>query len=304
MRPATGRLPQGGGPYCVWGRYLPHGEARRGVIGVIPARRRRTVAAVVQDRLQIVRSPTSACWRRGPASAARELDRLVRPFRAFCDARRAGRRTTKRAPRPSSGGSRPTVPWWDSVTARTIERPRPLDPPRSLEPRKKRSNTLSCSSSGIPGPSSSTASTTTPCDALDLRLDRRAGVGVAQRVLHQVEDQPVQLVARAFDDHPRRRGDGDLVVARHGLELRGRLGDDRGQVDGLVRGHAARVGAREQQQVRDEAAHAAARSAGRRRRPRAARPPGTPPAARGWPARRSAACAARARRPRRTRAGG
>ena len=49
-----------------------------------------------------------------------------------------------------------------------------------------------------------------------------------------------------------------MVVAGDGLELAGRLGDDLGQVDGHVRSGAAGVGAREQQEVGDEAAHAAA----------------------------------------------
>ena len=111
----------------------------------------------------------------------------------------AGNRTTKRAPRPSSGSSSETVPSWDAATARTIERPRPLEPLRSPAPRKKRSNTLSCSSGGIPGPSSSTDEDDLAVAPLHRRLDRGAGVGVAQRVLEQVEREPVQLVARALD---------------------------------------------------------------------------------------------------------
>ena len=196
------------------------------------------------------------------------------------------------------------MPWWDSVTARTIERPSPLDPPRSLEPRKKRSKTLSRSSSGMPGPVVLDGEHDVAVDALHLRLDRRARVRVPERVLHQVEDQPVQLVARAVDDHARRGGDRDLVVAGHGLELGGRVGHDRGDVDRLVRRPRARRPRARAAAGRRPGGASGARSAARRRRPRAARRPGTPPAARGWRAPRSAACAARARRRRRTRAGG
>ena len=55
--------------------------------------------------------------------------------------------------------------------------------------------------------------------ALDGRLDRRAGIGVPQRVLHQVQHQPVQLVAHAVDPRAGRRRDGDLVAAGDRLEL-------------------------------------------------------------------------------------
>ena len=55
---------------------------------------------------------------------------------------RAGNRTTNRAPRPSSGSSSVTVPSCDCATARTIARPRPLEPLRSPAPRKKRSVTF------------------------------------------------------------------------------------------------------------------------------------------------------------------
>ena len=80
--------------------------------------------------------------------------------------------------------------------------------------------------------------------------------------------------------------DRDLVVAGDRLELGGGVGDDarrgrRARCGGL----AAGVGAGEQQQVGDEAAHAAASSAARTRRPRAARRRASPRAARGWPAR-------------------
>ena len=113
------------------------------------------------------------------------------------------------------------MPWWLSATARTIESPSPEEPERSPWARKKRSKTLSCSSAGMPGPSSSTASTMWPLERSTRRLDRGPGVGVAQRVLHQVEHEPVQLVLHAFDLGARGRRDRDLVVARDRLELGG-----------------------------------------------------------------------------------
>ena len=156
----------------------------------------------------------------------------------------------------------------------------------------------------MPGPSSSTASTTSPLRRSTRGLDRGARVGVAQRVLHQVEHEPVQLVARALDLRARRRGDRDLVVAGHRLELGGRLGDDLGEVDRAVRRLAARRRRGRAAAGRRPAGASGATSAARTRPPRAARPRAPPRAARGWPAPRSAACAARARRRRRTRAGG
>ena len=195
-------------------------------------------------------------------------------------------------------------PPWDSATARTIESPRPelpaavaaaadealedrggevvghagtvvLDRERRTSPSPRRTDARICVPSGR----------------------------VAHRVLHQVEREPVQLVARPVDDHVV-GVDGQLVAARDRLELGRRLGERRRATSVGSRGaRAAGVGAREQQQVGDQPAHAArraqrgggglallARRAARR-------------AARGWRARWSAACAARARRRRRTRAG-
>ena len=66
----------------------------------------------------------------------------------------------------------------------------------------------------------------------------------------------MQLVARAVDPGAGRRVDRDVVVAGHRLELGRRLGHHLGEVDGPVRRLAAGVGAGEQQQVADQAAHA------------------------------------------------
>src|SRR3954469_14618556 len=55
--------------------------------------------------------------------------------------------------------------------------------------------------------------------ALDARLHRRARIGVAERVLHQVQDEPAELVLHAEDLGPGRGRDRDLVIAGDGLEL-------------------------------------------------------------------------------------
>ena len=152
------------------------------------------------------------------------------------------------------------MPWWLSATARTIARPRPEEPERSPWARKKRSKTFSCSSVGMPGPVVLDREHDVAVGALDRRLHGRAGVGVAQRVLHQVEHEPVQLVLHAVDLGALDRVDRDLVVARHRLELGGGRGHDVGEVDDAARRLAPRVGAREQQQVGDQAAHPPARA--------------------------------------------
>ena len=85
------------------------------------------------------------------------------------------------------------------------------------------------------------------------------------------------------------------------------VGGDLGEIAPAPRAGAAGVGAREQQQVGDQAAHPPRRAERRRRRSPARRGRrrgrrGSPRAARGWRGCWSAACAARARRRRRTRA--
>ena len=107
-----------------------------------------------------------------------------------------------------------TLPPCVSATALTIARPSPKEPPRSPAPRTKRSNSVGASSSGTPGPSSSTTSVglTAGASAVATRI-ARAGRRVAQRVLDQVDRQAVQLVARAVDDAPGCASSDDLVIA-------------------------------------------------------------------------------------------
>ena len=188
---------------------------------------------------------------------------------AFTAERESGRRSGRRARRAAARAF--TVPWWLSATARTIASPSPEEPERSPWARKKRSKTLSCSSGGMPGPSSSTASTTWPLERSTRRLDRRARVGVAQRVLHQVQHEPVQLVLHALDLGALDRGDRDLVVAGDRLELGGGRGDDVGEVD--RRGAAARGRRRRGRAAagRRPGGASGGSSAARRRRPPGAR---------------------------------
>ena len=149
-------------------------------------------------------------------------------------------------------------PPWDSATARTIARPRPKEPPRSPAPRTKRSNSVGASSGGTPGPSSSTTSRAWPSRGRS-RCDTRISVpgGVWRRAFSiRLIVEPVQLVARALDER------------RLDVERRSRAPALTGPSSAAAsttiwaRSHGSRahdapdVGARQQQQVGDEPAHA------------------------------------------------
>ena len=87
---------------------------------------------------------------------------------------------------------------------------------------------------------------------------------VADRVLHQVEGHPVQLVGRAVD-HGGPGVDRQVVRLGHRAELGGGVHEDPAQVGRLARQRAARVGAGQQQQVADQPPHALRRAQGRAR---------------------------------------
>ena len=172
---------------------------------------------------------------------------------------RAGRRTTKRAPRPSSGSSRRHVPPWESrdrADDREAEAARAAAVAGAAEEaledlvaqlgrdararRPRRTRTTS------PLRRSTVASTAVPGSVWRSAFSSRLSVSRCSS-------------SRApSTSAPGARRDADQVVAGDGLELAGRLGDDLGEVDGRVRGGAAGVGAGEQQQVGDQPAHAAA----------------------------------------------
>ena len=182
--------------------------------------------------------------------------------------------------------------------------PRPLDPPRSLEPRKKRSKTLSRSSSRDPGAVVLDREHDVAVARSTLRLDRRAGSVWRSAFSIRLRISRCSSSRAPRTTIPGGRGDRDLVVAGDRLELGRRVGrrprrgrPARGRSRGPRRRARAAAGRR-------PGGACGARSAARRRRPRAARRRAPPRAARGWRAPRSAACAARARRRRRTRAGG
>ena len=153
-----------------------------------------------------------------------------------------------------------------------------------------------------PGPSSATASTTSPLRRSTVAATAVPGgcgaarspsgsapCGAARRGRRRSRRPPAPTTEISCRRRPARARRGGL--------------DDVAEVDGPVRRLAAGVGAGQQQQVGHQPAHAPARAQRRARRPRAAPRRASRRAARGWPARWSAACAARARRRRRTRAG-
>ena len=230
------------------------------------------------------------------------LERLLKPWRAAA-ARRSGRRHRRCGP-PT------TEPPWDSATARTIARPRPLPPPPAVSagpsPRTKRSKTWSSICAGMPGPSSTD---------LEQRLVRVAPRGRARRVAFS------GVWRTAFSSRLRTAGAARRRCPRAAAGRRARSRGAAAPASGSTsssapaaisarsssrgRDAAAGVGAGKQQQVGDQPATCAWWRRGRSRRPAGRRRSRCrrPGAARGWPARWSAGSAARARRRRRTRAG-
>ena len=205
----------------------------------------------------------------------------------------------RRSVRPRST----TVPPWCSVIALTIDRPRPSPPASRARPssrRVNRSNTSSRSSAGMPGPSSSTVSSTT-CSSVVTQSDRDRRARVARRVVEEVADDALQLVAPTVHTAGGHAAgvDGDASLL-HGVVEHQLVEVDLGQrVDGCRT--LGLVEAREVEQLADRVLHAhvlgqrtlARPRASRRGRGCAARP-------RGWCGSTPAGCAARATRRRRT----
>src|SRR5215207_6332857 len=86
---------------------------------------------------------------------------------------------------------------------------------------------------------------------------RGARGGVDQRVLDQVAGEPVEVVAHAVQHHRAGHVEGHGVIRGERPGLAGGLGGHRGQVHRATRRVAAGVGARQQQQIAHQAAHAA-----------------------------------------------
>ena len=204
-------------------------------------------------------------------------------------------------------GPRPGAP---APPSRRGTRPRrarsPARGPRSPRGRRRRARSARRSAapaaSGTPGPSSSTDEHDLAVALADLGAHARARRRVPQRVLDQVDREAVQLVAHAVD-HGGLGVHGQLVAVRHRLELGGGLGHDRRprRSGGAGRTRPASARASSSRSATRRRMRCEERSA--TRRPRPARPRARRRAARGSPARWSAACAARARRRPRTRAG-
>ena len=148
----------------------------------------------------------------GARGASAGSARLARP-RLLAPPAAAARRSGRRGRcSPSS-----TEPPWDSATARTIARPRPLPPPRVAVARTKRSNTcvahLGGDARAVVGHLEHGAAVL----AVDGHVHARARRGVDERVLDQVERQPVQVVGRAVHEHG-----GRAVLGQHDRRARGR----------------------------------------------------------------------------------
>ena len=126
---------------------------------------------------------------------------------------------------------------------------------RSPAPRKKRSKTLSWSSGGIPGPSSSTESTTWP---LTRSTDASTAVpGSVWRSAFSIRFSASRCSSSRAPEIVAPAAAATVIgwPSDDRLELAGGLGDHARDVDRLVARDAPRVGARQQQQVRDQAAH-------------------------------------------------
>ena len=124
-------------------------------------------------------------------------------------------------------------------------------------PRTKRAKICSPKPSGSPGPSSATSSTAPPVLSRGpLTSDGGARRRVANGVLDQVEDEPVELVGVAVDrDRRRLRLQPDLCPSATVPRLGDRRLGDLGEVARAACARAPGVGAGEQQEVGDEAAH-------------------------------------------------
>ena len=153
-----------------------------------------------------------------------------------------------------------TSPWCASTTARTIASPSPVLPARrdrDESPRANRSNSEPTSSGGMPGPSSSTASTTSSPSRSSMATTLVPS-GVCTRAFasrfvttwRSRGSSPVTTVAASGQPHL------PVVVGPGRLRVADGLDDDAAEVDRTGGELAALVEAGEQQQVLDELGHA------------------------------------------------
>ena len=285
-RPRRARLrpPASGGRWCC--RSSSRSDAQR------RAQRPRQRRRAVRRRRRVAAT-------RSPRSGVREV--VGAPAGSWT----RGSRTTKRA--PGSASSSATSPPWASATARTIASPRPVEPPRSPPARDEALEDPLAQLGRDAGAVVLDREHDAPSSALRrgpsiVRARRR----VVDRVLDEVEDQPVQLVARAVDDdgparrRPRARARPTSAPASPTASTA-----TAPRSTGASGARWPASDAREQQQVGDQAAHPPRASAARTPRPRRCSPSSSSASSSRFASTlRSAACAARARRRRRTRAGG
>ncbi len=172
----------------------------------------------------------------------------------------AGRTGLKRRPAVGGASSTPTVPPWACVTAATIARPSPKEPPRSPRPRTKRANSSGRSSGAMPGPSSATTSSAEPSGSGRVLAVMCVAGGVWRSAFS------IRLVATRWRSSRLpltvRGPDVELehVVAAGRFELARRLDHDVGEVERLAQRRMTGVSTREQQQVADQATHALCRA--------------------------------------------
>ena len=152
----------------------------------------------------------------------------------------------------------------------------------SPPPRAKRSNMRSRRPAGTPGPRSATSSTAESPSRRTETITGVPGGRVDERVLDQVERQPVQVVGRRPRPSPGSGRSSETGGRTRAAGLGAASRATAARSTGAARRLAAGVGARQQQQVADQPAHPARRAQRGARPSRAARRRAPPRAARGW----------------------
>ena len=180
-------------------------------------------AAIVRASAARRVTPTLRRHRRTPSLAGLGPD----PRR-----RRAGGRTTNRAPGPAS--SRTTSPPWATATALHDRQAQARSSRRGRRRRARSARRCArAAPAGRPGRRPATVtSTRQPSAARRATTMSVPGGRVVDRVLDQVQDEPVQLVARALDDEPGlRRRPPDACSADSGAGLADGVDGDGADVD-------------------------------------------------------------------------
>jgi hypothetical protein len=125
----------------------------------------------------------------------------------------------------------------DVMMASAMASPRPV-PPASEVVRWNRSKTMSRSSTGIPGPLSSTVSSRPVRDGLHAHLDAAPRSGELTRVVDEDSDQPVDRLGVGADGRRHRR---TIKLERHAVALSEALETVRRRRHSRRRGHTSRL---------------------------------------------------------------